>query len=104
MTIYLVYSFYPRLYQAKKIAKLVIKNKLAACVNINKNVNSLFIWKNKMFDENEVELSFKTNDKRVKKLISFLELKHPYECPCIIAFPIKKTNDKFLNWVKEQTI
>ena len=40
MTIYLVYSFYPRLYQAKKIAKLVIKNKLAACVNINKNVNS----------------------------------------------------------------
>ena len=104
MTIYLVYSFYPRLYQAKKIAKLAIKNKLAACVNINKNVNSLFIWKNKMFDENEVELSFKTNDKRVKKLISFLELKHPYECPCIIAFPIKKTNDKFLNWVKEQTI
>ena len=103
MTIYLVYSFYPRLHQAKKIAKLVIKNKLAACVNINKNINSLFIWKNKMFDENEVELSFKTNDKRVKKLISFLELKHPYECPCIIAFPIKKTNDKFLNWVKEQT-
>ena len=51
MTIYLVYSFYPRLYKAKKIAKLVIKNKLAACVNINKNVNSLFIWKNKMFDE-----------------------------------------------------
>ena len=39
--------------------------------NINKNINSLFIWKNKMFDENEVELSFKTNDKNVKKLIFF---------------------------------
>ena len=103
MTIYLVSTFYPKLNQAKKIAKLVVKNKLAACVNINKNINSLFIWKNKMFDENEVELSFKTNDKKVKKLISFLELKHPYECPCIIAFPIKKINDKFLNWVKEQT-
>ena len=55
-----------------------------------------------MFDENEVEVSFKTNDKKVKKLISFLELNHPYDCPAIIAFPIKKTNDKFLNWVKQQ--
>ena len=88
MTIFLVYSFYPKLNQAKKIAKLVIKKKLAACVNINKNINSLFIWKNKMCDEKEVELSFKTNDKNVKKLISFIELKHSYECPSIIAFPI----------------
>ena len=102
MTIYLVYSFYSKPNQAKKIAKLAIKKKLAACVNINKNINSLYIWKNKMFDENEVELSFKTNDKKVKKLISFLELNHPYDCPAIIAFPIKKTNDKFLNWVKQQ--
>ena len=102
MTIYLVYSFYPKLKQAKKIAKLAIKNKLAACVNINKNINSIYIWKNKMFDEKEVELSFKTNDKKVKKLISFLELNHPYECPSILAFVIEKTNNKFLNWVKNQ--
>ena len=102
MTIFLVYSFYPKLNQAKKIAKLVIKKKLAACVNINKNISSLYIWKNKMYDHNEVELSFKTNDKKVKKLISFLELNHPYECPAIMAFPIQKTNDKFLNWVKGQ--
>ncbi len=102
MTIYLVYSFYPKLNQAKKIAKLVIERKLAACVNINKNINSLYIWKNKMFDESEVELSFKTNNKKVKKLITFLELNHPYECPAIIVFPVQKTNNKFLNWVKDQ--
>ena len=104
MTIYLVYSFFPKLNQAKKIAKLAIKDKLAACVNINKNINSLFIWKNKMFDEKEIELSFKTSDKKVKQLISFLELKHPYECPPIIAIPVKKNNKKFLNWIKDQTI
>ena len=102
MTIYLVYSFYPKLNQAKRIARLAIKDKLAACVNINKNINSLFIWKNKLFDEKEVELSFKTNGQKVKQLISFLESKHPYDCPSIIAFPIKKTNKKFLYWVKKQ--
>ena len=89
MTIYLVYSFYPKINHAKKIAELVLQKKL-------------YIWKNKMCDENEIELSFKTNDKKVKRLISFLELNHPYDCPAILAFPIKKTNDKFLKWVKKQ--
>jgi len=104
MTIYLVYSFYPKLNEAKKIARLAIKDKLAACVNINKNIDSIFIWKNKLFDEKEIELSFKTNEQKVKKLISFLELNHPYECPCVLSFPIEKTNKKFVNWVKDQII
>ena len=103
MTIYLVYSFYPKLNQAKKIAKLVVKNKLAACVNINKNINSIYIWENKMFDEKEIELNFKTSEKKLKKLILFLEKNHPYECPPIISFPIKKVNNKYLDWVKRQT-
>ena len=103
MTMYLVFSFFPKINQAKKIAKLAIKNKLAACVNINKNVNSLYIWKKRIFDENEIELGFKTNAKKVNKLISFLESNHPYECPCIISFPINKVNNKYSNWVNKQT-
>ena len=103
MTIYLVSTFYPKLNQAKKIAKLVVKNKLAACVNINKNINSIYIWENKMFDEKEIELNFKTSEKKLKKLILFLEKNHPYECPPIMSFPIKKVNNKYLDWVKRQT-
>ena len=103
MTIYLVSTFYPKLNQAKKIAKLVVKNKLAACVNINKNINSIYIWENKMFDEKEIELNFKTSEKKLKKLILFLEKNHPYECPSIMSFPIKKVNNKYLDWVKRQT-
>ena len=103
MTIYLVSTFYPKIKQAKNVAKLVVKNKLAACVNINKNISSIFRWKNKMFDEKEIELNFKTSKKKIKKLIIFLEEKHPYECPPIISFPIKKINNKFLDWVKKET-
>ena len=103
MTIYLVSTFYQKLNQAKKIAKVVVKNKLAACVNINKNINSIYIWENKMFDEKEIELNFKTSEKKLKKLILFLEKNHPYECPPIMSFPIKKVNNKYLDWVKRQT-
>ena len=104
MTIYIVHSFYSKVNQAKKVAKLAVKKKLAACANINKNINSIYIWKNKFFDENEIEISFKTNSKKVKNLISFIELNHPYECPAIFAVPIKYNNKKYSEWVKKQTI
>ena len=79
MTIYLVSTFYPKLNHAKKIAKLVVKNKLAACVNINKNINSIFIWRSKMLDEKEIELNFKTTEKKVKKLDWKIKLKNRVE-------------------------
>jgi len=103
MAIHLVYSYYPKLNEAKKIAKSVLKNKLAACVNINKNINSLYFWNNKFCDEKEIEISFKTYKNKVKKLVIFLEKNHPYECPCVIAFTIKSSNKKFFNWIKSQT-
>ena len=71
MTIFVVYSFFPEIKKAKKIAKEAIKKKLAACVNINKNVNSLFTWNNKFHDEKEIELSFKTTSYKVKSLKSW---------------------------------
>tara|TARA_Y100000590_G_scaffold470228_1_gene662915 strand:+ start:6198 stop:6512 length:315 start_codon:yes stop_codon:yes gene_type:complete len=103
MTIYIVFSFYPKIKKANKIAKDVVKKKLAACVNINKNINSFFIWEKKFCNEKEIELSFKTTSYKVKSLISYIESNHPYECPAIFALPINKTNIKFSNWVKKQT-
>ena len=103
MKIYFVNSFFPSLDKAKEIGKIVLKRKLAACVNINDKIKSFFWWKNKLSNENEVELSFKTSFNKVTKLIEFLEKNHPYECPCIIAFKVDKANKKYINWVLDQT-
>ena len=102
MKVYLVNSFFPKHNYAKKIARLAIKKKLAACVNMNKNVNSIFMWKNKLCEENEIEISFKTCLKKVKPLINFIESKHPYECPPIISIPIGKINKKFSDWILDE--
>ncbi len=99
MTIFVVYSFFPEIKKAKKIAKEAIKKKLAACVNINKNVNSLFTWNNKFHDEKEIELSFKTHKKKLKTLISFIKMNHPYDCPAILAIQINQTNKQFKDWI-----
>tara|TARA_B100000029_G_scaffold196295_1_gene194371 strand:- start:12005 stop:12319 length:315 start_codon:yes stop_codon:yes gene_type:complete len=102
MTIYVVYSFFPEIKKAKNIAKEAIRRKLAACVNINKNINSLFMWNNKFCDEKEIELSFKTHKNKIKTLISFLKANHPYECPAILSFQIKETNKEFYNWINKE--
>jgi len=103
MKIYFVNSFFPELKDAKKVAKIVLEKKLAACVNINEKIKSFFWWNNRISEENEVELSFKTSLFKVKKLINFLEKNHPYECPCIIAFHVDEMNQKYRRWVLENT-
>ena len=101
--IYVVNSLFPKFNYAKKIANLALKKKLAACVNINDKVKSLFWWEKKILEETEVELSFKTISGKVQKLINFIEEHHPYECPCVISFKVDKANKKYLNWVFEET-
>ena len=47
MKIYIVNTFLPELNKAKKIAKIILDKRLAACVNINDKIQSFFWWKNK---------------------------------------------------------
>ena len=45
MKVYLVNSLFPELSYAKKISKIVLEKKLAACVNVNKEIKSFFFGK-----------------------------------------------------------
>ena len=69
MKIYVVTTFLPQLNKAKQIAKIILEKRLAACVNINNKIQSFFWWKNKISNENEVELSFKTRYSKIKTRI-----------------------------------
>tara|TARA_S200000501_G_scaffold231428_1_gene217047 strand:+ start:334 stop:648 length:315 start_codon:yes stop_codon:yes gene_type:complete len=82
---------------AKKIAKLLLKKKLAACVSL-KDINSIYIWEGKIEEVNEVEIIIKSRMKLKKDLIVFLQKKISYEVPQIIY---KKFNSekKYTNWV-----
>ena len=103
MKIYIVNTFLPELNKAKKIAKIILDKRLAACVNINDKIQSFFWWKNKISNENEVELSFKTRYSKIKTLIKHIEKHHPYECPSVLVHEIKKTNKKYMEWVLNET-
>ena len=99
----LVLSAFPTSISVKDIAEILVNEKLAACINIIPEVQSVFRWKNKIDNTPEIILIIKTTlnlydilEKRIKQL-------HPYELPEIIAVPIEKGLTEYLNWVSENT-
>jgi len=80
---------------AKKNAKLLIKNKLAACVSI-KNSQSFYKWENKIKETKELEITIKSKPKLKNDLIAFLQKNSSYNVPQILC----KTFDSELLYFK----
>ncbi len=89
--------------EAKMIACALIKEKLAACVNIIENVHSLFWWQGKVDRAQEALLIVKSRKALMNKLIKKIKSLHSYEVPEIIALPIVCGDKKYLKWINEST-
>jgi periplasmic divalent cation tolerance protein len=89
--------------EAEKIASGLIKERLAACVNIIEGVHSLFRWQGRVDSAKEALLVIKTRKSLMPKLIKKVKALHSYEVPEIIALPIICGDKKYLNWLNECT-
>jgi len=87
--------------EAKKIAKVLLKNKCAACVNIIAGMKSLFHWQGKIDTAKELLLVIKSKQSKLSKIIKLVKSKHSYEVPEIIALPIVGGEKKYLRWINE---
>ena len=89
--------------EAKKLADLLVGQQAAACVSISSPVTSVYRWKSSVETEQEVMLFIKTvaaNYKTVEKLI---RQNHSYEVPEIITLPIISGEEKYLQWISDNT-
>lgn len=87
--------------EAKKITKRILKEKLAACVNIIPLVESHYWWKGKIECSKETLLIIKTKKELFDKLKKLIKKIHSYTVPEIIALPIILGNTEYLNWIDE---
>jgi periplasmic divalent cation tolerance protein len=85
--------------EAHKIAKLLLKEKRAACVNIVPGVDSLFRWKGKIDSARESILVVKTRASLFPEIIDLVKKAHSYEVPEIIAVPIIGGSEEYLQWL-----
>jgi periplasmic divalent cation tolerance protein len=89
--------------EGEKIASALLKEKLAACVNLIGGVKSSFRWKGRISTEDEVLLIAKTKDILFESLKKRVRELHSYEVPEIIALPILAGFEKYLEWIKKET-
>ena len=85
--------------EARKIAKLLVKERNAACVNIVPGVDSLFRWKGKIDSARESMLLVKTRASLFPEIIRLVKEIHSYEVPEIIALPIIGSSEEYLKWL-----
>jgi periplasmic divalent cation tolerance protein len=88
--------------EARRIAKAVVAQKLAACVNIlDARVESIYRWKGKVESAKEFLLVMKTSRRRLAVLQEKIEELHSYDVPEIIALPIVAGSRRYLGWIDE---
>lgn len=87
--------------EAESIAKALVKEKLAACVNILPNVTSVYTWNNEMNTESEILLFIKTTESQSKKVENRIIDLHSYDTPEIIFLPIQGGSKQYLDWINE---
>ena len=83
--------------EAKNIAKFLIENKLAACVQMYE-IESFYNWNNKFCCDNETLLNIKTIKENFEKVKSKIKELHSYDVPEIIQIDITNANEEYLKF------
>lgn len=86
-----------------KIAEILVNEKLAACVNILKDVSSIFFWEGKLCKEKEILLIIKTKEALFDRLIDSVRKIHGYSVPEIIFIPVTKGFERYLKFIDDST-
>lgn len=98
-----VYITAPNEDEAVKISKTLVEEKHAGCINIVKNVRSIYTWQGKTEDESEVLMIVKTQRHLFESLKTRVKELHSYTVPEIIAMPVIEGSEDYLGWLKEVT-
>jgi periplasmic divalent cation tolerance protein len=89
--------------EAAGIARVLVEARLAACVNIVKNVRSIYSWQGNIEDDTEVLMIVKSQKRLFDDLSAKVKELHSYDVPEIIAFSITAGSEDYLTWIKDST-
>jgi periplasmic divalent cation tolerance protein len=87
--------------EAVAIARALVEEQLAACVNLISPVRSIYRWRGNVEDARECLLLIKTSVRHYAKLEKRVKQLHSYEVPEVIAAPLTHGSADYLKWIGE---
>lgn len=98
------YLTFPDEETAGKVARALVQQRVAACVNLLPAGTSVYRWKGEVLTEPEVVALAKTTRAQLPRLIEAVKQLHPYEVPAVVAYPAMGGLADYLAWVVEETV
>ncbi len=98
-----IYTTFDNIEEAKRIARILVNEKLVACVNLLPNIVSIYPWEEKIEESEEVIMWCKTRDEKVENIKKVIENYHSYDLPAFIVYPIKTGSEAYLQWITDET-
>ena len=87
--------------ECRKIARHLVENKLAACVNITQRIESIYRWEGKIAHDPEYQLFIKSTRELFPEIKATISELHSYHTPEIICLPIIEGSPNYLQWVSD---
>jgi periplasmic divalent cation tolerance protein len=100
MSVVSVYAIFANAEEAARIGRIVVEERLAACVNILPNVHSIYRWRGAIETSEEAAAILKTSAAMADALITRIAALHSYDVPCIVTWPIDKVLASYADWVE----
>lgn len=94
-----VFTTVPDAEEAGRLAKLLVDARLAACVQLVHDIDSVYRWQGRVEQQREVLLIAKTTVARFAELEQVVRVNHSYETPEIVAVPIVAGSRPYLQWL-----
>lgn len=86
---------------ARRLARVALENRAAACANLVPGIESHYWWKGKMESGKEILVIFKTDKIHLAKLENLVIKNHPYDTPEFIVLQLDGGAKRYLDWITE---
>jgi periplasmic divalent cation tolerance protein len=93
----------PKAEEAARLARALVEERLAACVQLVPGVRSFYRWKGEVQDDPELLLLIKTTPDRREQVIARLQELHSYDVPEAVAITLDGGSEAYLSWLEEVT-
>ena len=88
----------------RKLAKVILEGRAAACVNIVSSLESWYWWQGRVEQGKELLLLIKTTADRLATLEETVLKNHPYDTPEFVVLQIDSGNEKYLRWICDSVV